>query len=77
MDHTEILSSWVYLNNTLRKATEDEAKSLLDAEKSGRKRATVLLRIYGRYNQLRGERERRELLTSEHAPKKGGKRSGE
>ena len=63
MNLEEVLSTWVTLNNALRNATEAECSSLLAHEKANRKRTTVLLRVYGRFNQLRGERERRELIT--------------
>jgi hypothetical protein len=57
----EILGSWLKLNEAIRTATEGEAKELLDAEKAGACRRTMLLRIHQRYNVERGRRERAEL----------------
>jgi hypothetical protein len=42
--------------------SEDEVLSLLDLEKQGEKRASVLQRLHQRYNTLRVARERLEIL---------------
>lgn len=55
------LETWADLRKALGKATEEECQQLLDLEKEGKNRPTFLARIYGRYNMLRAERERREL----------------
>lgn len=57
----EILGDWLTLIAFIRNATEDEAKELLEAEKQGACRRTMLLRIHQRYNVERGRRERAEL----------------
>ena len=57
------LLSWPALNTKLREATEQQCYRLLQLEAQGRRRPQFMLRIYGRYNRLRGERERRGLLT--------------
>ena len=57
------LSSWPVLNAKLREATEKECYRLMLLEAQHKRRLQFLLRIYGRYNKLRGERERRGLLT--------------
>lgn len=56
------LSSWVSMNEALKTLSEKECWSLLEQEKTGQKRAQFMLRIHGRANKLRAERERRELL---------------
>lgn len=56
------LSSWVNMNEALKTLTEDKCWKLLEEEKAGQKRAQFMLRIHGRANKLRAERERRELL---------------
>jgi hypothetical protein len=45
-----------------KSVTEAELLSLLEAEKTGRKRSQYLLRLHSRYNVLRGQRERKDLL---------------
>lgn len=52
------LKTWDNLQLTLKIATEDECKDLLQQEKRGRGRFAFLSRIHSRYNVLRGMRER-------------------
>lgn len=59
----QLLLNWTTLNDALRNIGEKKCRQLLDREKSNRRRVAFLLRIYGKYNQLRCDRERRELLT--------------
>lgn len=59
---TNPLSSWVAMNEALKTLSEKDCWKLLENEKKGQKRAQFLLRIHGRANKLRAERERRELL---------------
>ncbi len=54
--------TWRALNNQLSMMSEDEVLSLLDLEKQGEKRASVLQRLHQRYNTLRVARERLEIL---------------
>ena len=54
--------TWRALNNQLSMMSEDEVLSLLDLEKQGEKRASVLQRLLQRYNTLRVARERLEIL---------------
>jgi len=61
MKYEEALSSWRSLRLALRGATEDEAAELLRIEKENSNRPTFVARIYGRYNTLRNERERRQF----------------
>ncbi len=55
--------SWRALNNQLSMMSEEEVLSLLQLEKHGEKRASVLQRLHQRYNTLRVSRERIELLS--------------
>lgn len=59
-----ILETWASVNQTLadKTLTEEECEQLLAAETRGKRRIAVLHRIYGKYNKLRCQRERRELL---------------
>lgn len=57
----EALSSWLQLNKVLRTIKETECGTLLRFERHGKRRVNYMLRIYGRYNRLRSDRERREL----------------
>jgi len=52
---------WKALNDRLRVATEEECASLLAAELAGPRRYSCLIRIHGRLDRLRRERERKEL----------------
>jgi hypothetical protein len=61
MDVQQALTNWRSLTDALAEATEEQCKQLLDAERDGAARLTFIQRIYGRYNTLRDERERREL----------------
>ena len=56
------LASWLALNAFLKSATEPQCWELLKEERTGKKRLNYLIRIYGKANRLRSERERRELL---------------
>ena len=57
------LLNWATLNEDLHYLTEVECWALLKAEQKGKKRLQFLLRIYGRANRMRTQRERNELLT--------------
>ncbi len=54
--------SWRDLNKKLKTATEEQCAEMLKKEKKGPKRLQHLLRIYGRFNKLRTNRERIELF---------------
>ena len=54
--------NWRDLNQQLSKMTEQDIKSLLDAELDGCRRSTVVVRLHQRYTALRATRERAELL---------------
>lgn len=55
--------SWRALNNQLSMMSEEEVLSLLQMEKHGEKRSSVLQRLHQRYNVLRVSRERIELMS--------------
>ena len=54
--------NWRELNNVLTSKTEEEVLAMLNAEREGAKRLSVLERLHQRYNTLRVARERIELL---------------
>ena len=56
------LASWQNLNSLLRTISESDCHKLLEIEGKENKRDSFLLRIHARYNILRAQRERRELL---------------
>jgi len=51
---------WTALNDFLRNATEDECRTLLDAERAGQARPLTLSRITCRYIKMMGRRVRQE-----------------
>jgi len=59
---SDILRNWTELNAALMSMNEAEVSALIAAEKKDRNRVTVLLRLQSRFNKLRRERERRELI---------------
>lgn len=61
-DYTYLLENWAALNASLMDLSEEQVETLLNEERSGQKRPAFLLRLYGRFNTLRTQRERRELL---------------
>lgn len=67
--------TWAELNVKLEDMTEQQAWDALKAEKEGKNRMSHLLRIYGRANLLRSQRERRALVGEEPKAKKGNKRA--
>lgn len=62
MNIEKVLKSFGTVQNFLMSATEIETKQLLDAELSGKKRLSLINRIYGRYVKLRDRRERIEMI---------------
>lgn len=57
------LGSWVAMNEALKTLDEKACWELLKKEQANQQRAQFMLRIHGRANKLRAERERRELIT--------------
>jgi hypothetical protein len=54
--------TWRSLNSKLSRLSEEEVLSLLNEERDGAKRVSMLERLHQRYNTLRVARERLELL---------------
>jgi hypothetical protein len=59
---TKLNDTWRSLNNKLSSLTEEEVLRLLNEEREGAKRVSMLQRLHQRYNTLRVARERLELL---------------
>lgn len=63
MGNSTALSSWLYLNHVLSNIKDEkECTRLLDEELKGKKRINFVLRIHSRFNKLRAERERKQLM---------------
>jgi hypothetical protein len=58
----KLIITWRNLNNILSTKTEEEVYAMLQEERAGARRITVLERLHQRYNTLRVARERAELL---------------
>jgi hypothetical protein len=56
------LTTWRNINHTLSSKTEEEVLQMLNDERVGQRRVTILERLHQRYNTLRVARERIELL---------------
>jgi hypothetical protein len=54
--------SWRKLQAVLNQMTEDEVLAMLEDERQGARRASILERLHMRYNTLRVSRERIEIL---------------
>jgi hypothetical protein len=54
--------NWRELNAKLNLLTEDEVLALLEHERQGTRRVSILQRLHQRYTVLRAARERVELL---------------
>ena len=59
--------NWRKLNKELALMTEDQVLSLLNEERAGAKRISILERLHQRYTALRTARERMELLKEARA----------
>ena len=60
--------SWRQLLVTLNQMTEEEVLEMLNAERQGLRRASILERLHMRYNTLRVSRERIEIMQEAIAP---------
>jgi len=56
------LSTWRSINHTLSSKTDEEVLQMLNDERVGQRRITILERLHQRYNTLRVARERIELM---------------
>ena len=54
--------SWRELNAKLSLYTEEQVRQMLNDERAGARRATILQRLHQRYTMLRAARERIELM---------------
>lgn len=54
--------SWRAINRRLRTMTEDELRSMIDAEVVGQRRVFVAERLHQRLSAVRAARERQELM---------------
>jgi len=57
-----LTTTWRSLNNELSRMSEEDVLKLLNEERIGAKRVSMLERLHQRYNTLRVARERLELL---------------
>ena len=55
-------NTWRSLNSQLSRMSEEDVLALLNEEREGAKRVSMLERLHQRYNTLRVARERLELL---------------
>lgn len=60
--------TWRSLNNKLRSLPEDQVYAMLQEERSGERRASVLMRLHQRYCTLRAARERIEIMQEATKP---------
>lgn len=63
MEQIQARSTWAEVLEVLRNGTEEECWELLEKEKSTHRRIPFMMRIFGRANDMRAERERSELLS--------------
>jgi hypothetical protein len=54
--------NWTDLNKFLQECDEQGAVDALKHEKKNKQRAQFMMRIHARFNKLRGQREKRELI---------------
>lgn len=66
---TDLLQDWAVLNKNILELDEQACKALLKREQKGKNRLSFVLRIHGRYNILRNERERWELTMAANTRK--------
>ena len=60
-------TNWRKLNKELALLSETEVLELLEQERAGRRRLSILERLHQRYTTLRAARERMELLKEARA----------
>jgi hypothetical protein len=58
--------NWRELNARLSSLREDELAAMIEEERQGERRATLLVRMHQRFTALRTLRERRELLSQQN-----------
>jgi hypothetical protein len=60
--------NWRELNDVLNELDEQKVLTLLNTERTTRRRVTVMTRLHQRYTILRAARERREILNDAVKP---------
>jgi len=55
--------NWRELNARLSSLREDELANLIEEERQGERRTTLMIRMHQRFTALRAMRERRELIS--------------
>ena len=60
-------TNWRKLNKELALLSEEQVLELLNAERAGRRRLSILERLHQRYTSLRAARERMEILKEARA----------
>jgi hypothetical protein len=61
--------NWREINKVLPDLDENTIKKMLDEERVGEQRQSVLIRLHQRYTMLRAARERMEILGDAEFPK--------
>ena len=61
-------TNWRKLNKELALLSEEEVLALLNQERAGRRRLSILERLHQRYTSLRAARERLEILKEARVP---------
>ena len=61
--------NWREINKVLPDLDEDTIKKMLDEERVGEQRQSVLIRLHQRYTMLRAARERTEILGGVEFPR--------
>lgn len=65
MTSSDVLHSWRSLDKHILKLNEDELWNILAVELAGQKRRLFIIRIFGRANKLRANRELKAHLRGE------------
>lgn len=58
----DLLDNWMGLNAEVKDMSEAECEALINHERENRCRPNVILRLHGRFNKLRGLREKQEWM---------------
>jgi hypothetical protein len=62
------LKTWRSLNDILHSLSEDDVLALLNEERAGPRRSSMLKRLHQRYSMLRNDRERIEIMKEAQHP---------
>jgi hypothetical protein len=61
--------NWREINKVLPDLDEDTVRRMLEDERKGEQRQSVLIRLHQRYTMLRANRERKEILGDAEFPR--------